>query len=205
MSVREQDSEPMAFPLGIQPRQLSRDRFASTTSQITVALLLFPGLLMEDQGDLLAVNSICRPKGCHSARPAQLASAAITVASNLSAHAPQTNEYQLRAAYLAKFPEFVEWPASVAKSEPFNVRVLGQDSLGEDLDSAVAGETINSRPIRSKENLAAAGRAELPRPLHQFFRGRSMEGDPSRSEDLKYLIVSDMRELAQRAVWFSLF
>ena len=41
---------------------------------------------------------------------------------NLSAQTPKITEYQVKAAYLANFGRFVEWPGSVAvaKSESFN-------------------------------------------------------------------------------------
>jgi hypothetical protein len=103
---------------------------------------------------MAAVNSICRPKKRHPARPAGLASVAFALAivinSVLPAQAPQPTEYQVKAAYLVNFPKFVEWPASAARSESFNICVLGQDPFGEALDSAVAGETIHSSPVAAK-------------------------------------------------------
>ena len=71
---------------------------------------------------------------------------------NLSAQAPKITEYQVKAAYLANFGRFVEWPTSVAadKSESFNICVLGQDPFGADLDAAVAGETIGRAHVMAK-------------------------------------------------------
>ena len=71
---------------------------------------------------------------------------------NLSAQAPKITEYQVKAAYLANFGRFVEWPNSVAvaKSESFNICVLGHDPFGGALDAAVSGETIDRVPIAAK-------------------------------------------------------
>src|SRR6266850_7125424 len=103
---------------------------------------------------MAAVNSISRPTWRYLARPVPFAAAAfavtLAVASNLSAQAPKATEYQVKAAYLANFSKFVEWPAKVAKSESFNICVLGQDPFGMALDAAVAGETINGIPIAAK-------------------------------------------------------
>jgi hypothetical protein len=71
---------------------------------------------------------------------------------NLSAQTPRITEYQLKAAYLANFGRFAEWPSSesVDKSESFNVCVLGQDPFGADLDAAVSGETIGRAHMLAK-------------------------------------------------------
>jgi hypothetical protein len=77
---------------------------------------------------------------------------ALTGAWNLSAQGPKITEYQVKAAYLANFGRFIEWPASVAvaKSESFNICVLGQDPFGPDLDAAIAGETIGGAHLAAK-------------------------------------------------------
>jgi hypothetical protein len=77
---------------------------------------------------------------------------ALAGACSLWAEGPKITEYQVKAAYLANFGRFVEWPTSVAvvKSESFHICVLGQDPLGADLDAAVAGETIGGAHVLAK-------------------------------------------------------
>jgi hypothetical protein len=103
---------------------------------------------------MAAVNSIRRPIWRHLVCRAQFAAAVfaltLAVASNLSAQAPKTTEYQVKAAYLANFSKFVEWPAKAAKSESFNICVLGQDPFGAVLDAAVSGETIGGAHVLAK-------------------------------------------------------
>ena len=151
---------------------------------------------------MAAVNSISRPIWCHPARRAQFAAAAFAVtlaaASNLPAQAPKTTEYQVKAAYLANFSKFVEWPAKVAKSESFNICVLGQDPFGGDLDAAVASATIDHVPIAAKR----ISRPQDALDCRVLFISSSEDGQwkeiLTALKTLSVLTVSDMREFAQR-------
>jgi hypothetical protein len=70
-------------------------------------------------------------------------------ANNLPAQAPAPTDYQVKAAYLANFGRFVEWPprSGPSQDQSFNVCVLGDDPFGPALDAALAGETINRAPL----------------------------------------------------------
>lgn len=60
-----------------------------------------------------------------------------------------TPEYQLEAAFLFNFTQFVGWPAAAfqdAKS-PLVIGVLGEDPFGSYLDDIVRGEVINGHPL----------------------------------------------------------
>ncbi len=55
------------------------------------------------------------------------------------------------ATYLYKFAPFVLWPSNGddgAASGPFNLCVVGDDPFGDQLDRAVAGQTLDRRPIQ---------------------------------------------------------
>jgi len=60
-----------------------------------------------------------------------------------------TQEYDLKAAFLFNFAQFVEWPAEAfgEARAPIVIGVLGNDPFGRSLDDIVAGETIRSRPL----------------------------------------------------------
>ena len=64
----------------------------------------------------------------------------------------KVSEYQVEAAYLYNFGRFVQWPPAVtaAKGEAFSICVLGQDPFGPTLDSALAGETLEGKPLKVK-------------------------------------------------------
>jgi hypothetical protein len=67
----------------------------------------------------------------------------------LHAQALRPTEYQVKAAYLANFVKFVEWPPSAAGAgnEPFQICVLGQDPFGTVLDAALAGQAVDRHPL----------------------------------------------------------
>jgi hypothetical protein len=59
--------------------------------------------------------------------------------------------YDVEAAYLYNFGKFVRWPADPnAASAPFTICILGDDPFGEKLDSLVANELMEGRPIATK-------------------------------------------------------
>lgn len=67
----------------------------------------------------------------------------------LQAQRPKPDEYQVKAAYLYNFGRFVKWPAGIAagKGDSFAVCVLGQDPFGSTLDSTLAGEALDGKPV----------------------------------------------------------
>jgi hypothetical protein len=71
---------------------------------------------------------------------------------SVSSRAAAPTEYQLKAAFLLNFAKFVEWPATVFRSQqsPFSICVLGNDPFGHDLDDTVKGQTIGNRTVAVK-------------------------------------------------------
>jgi hypothetical protein len=68
---------------------------------------------------------------------------------NEAARAATPKEYQVKAAFLFNFAQFVEWPAQAfpeAKA-PLVIGVLGEDPFGDYLDELVRGENVNNRPL----------------------------------------------------------
>jgi hypothetical protein len=68
-------------------------------------------------------------------------------------------EYQVKAAFLFNFTQFVEWPPQ-APSTPFVIGVLGEDPFNTFLDEAVRGEAVEGRQLsvvryRSQEEIGA--------------------------------------------------
>lgn len=58
-------------------------------------------------------------------------------------------EYELKAVFLVRFAQFVDWPAGTWRSrdEPLVIGVLGRDPFGVYLDAAVAGEQVAGHPV----------------------------------------------------------
>ena len=65
------------------------------------------------------------------------------------ARAQTSKEYQIKAAFLFNFAQFVEWPSAAFAdaSAPISIGVLGDDPFGPVLEQTVEGETINHRKL----------------------------------------------------------
>ena len=65
------------------------------------------------------------------------------------AWAQPAGEYQVKAVFLFRFAQFVEWPPEAFSDAqaPIVIGVLGEDPFGGFLDEAVAGERVNRRPL----------------------------------------------------------
>jgi hypothetical protein len=70
-------------------------------------------------------------------------------ATGLLAQQLKPNEYQVKATYLYNFGRFVKWPDTTpaGKGDSFSVCVLGQDPFGSILDSTLAGEALDGKPV----------------------------------------------------------
>jgi len=94
------------------------------------------------------------------------------------ARAKPIREYDLKAAFLFNFAQFVEWPpeAFPEASTPFVICVLGDDPFGKSLDEIVANEAIRNRKIvvqRHRDvqeisicHILYVGASETPRVSH---------------------------------------
>lgn len=78
-----------------------------------------------------------------------VALAGLIAAPTLGAGAEAQGDVQVKAAFLAKFGDFVDWPAGAFAdpAAPAVLCVLGQDPFGATLDRAVEGQKIHGRVI----------------------------------------------------------
>ena len=69
----------------------------------------------------------------------------------------QTKEYQVKAAFLFNFAQFVTWPETsfTNAEQPFQIGVLGSNPFGKGLAETVRGETIHGRPMVIQESRRA--------------------------------------------------
>ena len=63
-------------------------------------------------------------------------------------------EYDLKAAFLFNFAQFVEWPSEVFADDnaPIVIGILGDDPFGPVLDRIIEGETIKNRKLIVKRS-----------------------------------------------------
>ena len=61
-----------------------------------------------------------------------------------------THEYDLKAAFMFHFAQFVEWPPEALPegSMPLTIGILGDDPFGTFLDEIVRGERLGARSIQ---------------------------------------------------------
>jgi hypothetical protein len=80
-------------------------------------------------------------------------------------------EVQIKAAFLYKFGEFVQWPpAAFARADsPFAIGVLVADELAAALEQLVAGRSVQGRPVVVRR----LKRGDAPAGLHVLFVGQS--------------------------------
>jgi len=75
---------------------------------------------------------------------------ALAQASQVTAAAPpESLEYAVKATFLYKFANFVNWPPAAFEtpSSPVSLCVLGNDAVAAVVDQAAAGQMIGERPI----------------------------------------------------------
>jgi len=60
-----------------------------------------------------------------------------------------TREYQVKAAFVFNFTQFVEWPATCFSNPETRavIGVLGKDPFGTYLEETIVGESINKHPL----------------------------------------------------------
>lgn len=70
-------------------------------------------------------------------------------ASFVSAQTSALPEYQVKAAFLFNFTQFVEWPSSSFSTSqaPMVIGIFGKDPFGSYLKETVAGEKVNGHPL----------------------------------------------------------
>ena len=95
-----------------------------------------------------------------------LAAAALGVAAGAGAQEREAQEHEVKAAFLFKFPAFVEWPAKPPPGTPFVIAVVGAPQVAAELRSLARGRTHEGRPIEVRE--AEGGQAGA----HLVFVGR---------------------------------
>jgi hypothetical protein len=73
----------------------------------------------------------------------------VALQASRAAEQPAPLEYQLKAAFLLKFTNFVDWPADgfADAAAPIAICVAGDAPIGEVLEQMVQGESVNGRKV----------------------------------------------------------
>jgi len=105
-------------------------------------------------------------------------------------------EDRIKAAYLYKFCDYVEWPQETFSTDgdAIIIGILGADDLAADLETIVAGRQIRGRPVRVK-NLKIG---ESMIGLHVLFIDERYDGQLKdiimSAQNLPILTVTELEE-----------
>jgi hypothetical protein len=82
----------------------------------------------------------------------------------------EATEASVKAAFLYKFANYIEWPANAfaAPAAPLVIGVAGSDEVGAELERIVPGRSVNGHPVAVKR----LHEGESPRGVHLLFIGR---------------------------------
>jgi len=125
--------------------------------------------------------------------------------SNVHPQTAKPTDYEVKAAYLARFVKFIEWPdnpspppaGGASADEPFPICILGQDPFGSALDAALAGEIFGRHPLVPRR-VANAREAASCRVVFIGDDDRTLRKDLTALEGSKVLTVSDQPDFLKR-------
>jgi hypothetical protein len=119
---------------------------------------------------------------------AAFALAAMGGGHSVNGDARRPTEYQVKAAYLAHFAKFIEWPPGALTDEnPLPVCIVGQDPFGPWLDAALSGESVDGHRLVARR-ISTIGDAEGCRIL---FTSDETDSAITSVERMPVLTVSD--------------
>lgn len=80
----------------------------------------------------------------------------------MEADEPTSSEYSIKAAFLYRFGNYIEWPPTAFSSpeSPFSICIIGKDPFGSTLDQLADGERSAGRPIAIKRAQTLDGSSE---------------------------------------------
>lgn len=120
-----------------------------------------------------------RPERFARARRSALMLCALVLGGTLGHSAPvhaqtaslEASEEKLEAAYMLKFLNYVEWPASsfATPDAPYRIAVVGDDAVAEEMARVSAGKTVNNRPVA----VSRLGANDPMNDIDMLFIGRS--------------------------------
>jgi hypothetical protein len=113
---------------------------------------------------------------------------------------PASKEYQIKAAFLFNFVQFIEWPptAFTNATSPFRIGILGDNPFGQALEEIVKNETIRNRNLAVKYSR----RVEDMDDCQLVFIGKSEKGRLAellpKLNSREKLIVGEIEGFARR-------
>ena len=96
------------------------------------------------------IRCSARLRSAQLVRLCLLGFSALLASNSDAAQRTSSGEYEVKAAFLYHFAEFVDWPPDAFKNEtsPLTYCTFGEDPFQGGLEASLAGKTIGARPLR---------------------------------------------------------
>ncbi len=110
-------------------------------------------------------------------------------APRLGAQTATSKEYEIKAAFIYRLTQFMEWPTNrfSSSSEPITLCIVGQDPFGSAIDTVLKNQKIGVRDFQIKRLAASANTGHTN--CHLLFMGASAASETGK-------IVSALRDQA---------
>jgi hypothetical protein len=124
-----------------------------------------------------------------------LVAAGVLAAAMPPAAGQAERELEVKAAFLFKFGDFVEWPeGAFGAGRPFTIGVIGAADMAAELGRVTAGRTVQGRPVLVR----SIARDAVLDGLHVLFVGRAeapnLEAILAGADGLALLTVTDAED-----------
>jgi hypothetical protein len=110
-----------------------------------------------------------------------------------------SREYQIKAAFLFNFAQFVTWPpdAFTNAAAPFRIGILGEDPFGAFLDETVRNEKVNGHPLVVQRYRSAKDIKDCQILFVSRSESRRVKRILADLKDRNILTVGDMEDLVE--------
>lgn len=130
------------------------------------------------------------------------------VAAAVATEVSPTREFQIKAAFLYNFAQFVEWPPNTFETDesPLVIGILGMDPFGTFLDDLVKGERVNGRTLLVERYATVDEMGECHVLFVSGSEGNRIDEVATRLKGRHILTVCDWEAYARQGaiVWFAM-
>ena len=143
----------------------------------------------------------CRPCDLKRLFPVWVVVSALLLsgAIEMQAQTKISREYQIKAAFLFNFAQFVTWPpdAFTNAAAPFRIGILGEDPFGAFLDETVRNEKVNGHPLVVQRYRSAKDIKDCQILFVSRSESRRVKRILADLKDRNILTVGDMEDLVE--------
>ncbi len=117
-------------------------------------------------------------------------------------------EYEIKAALIGKFCQFVEWSTNSSVQDietPFRIAVIGKHNFGKLLDDLYDNKKIKSKPIKIIYSVDPKKLLDCDLVFISSSVGSELDNIINYYSDKQVLMISDSKGFAQRGVHINLY